>query len=103
MPANIWFTQYLRPDGRKKLVKIERPDNVVAVADKIISHGFKFECEELATSDISLTIADPQQGEDVAIEVCPNGPDVAATVDKLILGFNLPNALKQRENKGPRS
>lgn len=82
--AEISFTQYMRPDGRAVPVKIARPVDIAAKAEAIIARGLRFECEHLMTGDVSLTITDPDEG-DVDIEVVPNGPEVPAAVDRLIL------------------
>jgi hypothetical protein len=88
----ITFTQYLRPDGRKKEVYIERPTEVEARAAELQALGYKLECEVLGVEpplpDVSLTISDGQQ--DVAIELCCNGPEVPTAVDRLILSFKVP-------------
>jgi hypothetical protein len=76
------FTQYLRPNGRKASVGIERPDDIADKADEIIAKGFRFECEELTTGHVSFTVADDDG--DVGIEICWNGVDVPTAVDKLI-------------------
>ncbi|AGC35744.1 hypothetical protein ACP46_gp59 [Rhizobium phage RHEph06] len=91
---NVYFTQYLRPDGRKQIISIDRPAHVVAKADHILSHGFRFECEELTTGEVSLTISD--DWGDYAFELCANGPAVPASVDKLILEFDVARALTAR-------
>lgn len=91
----IYFTQFLLPDGRKKIISIDRPDPVVSKADAIKRHGFRFECEVLTTGDVSLTISDDDQ--DHAIEVCANNEAVPATVDRLILNFDVAAALKRKE------
>jgi len=97
--TNIYFTQYLRPNGRKQPVSIDRPGPVVARADHIVSHGFRFECEELHNGMVSLTISDDYG--DYAFELCPNGPGVPESVDKLIIGFDVAQALSIRKiNKG---
>lgn len=95
--SNIYFTQFLRPDGRKTLIWIDRPDAVAARADFITLHGFRFECEQLTTGDVSFTISDDYG--DYAIEVVTNGPGVPEAVDRMILGFDVPTALKQRTVK----
>ena len=87
MSAAIPFMQYLRPDGRKRPTSIDRPDDIATKAIRIIAAGYRFEIEELTTGDVSMTIFDPDKGIDVAIEVCPNGLAVTASVDKLIKGF----------------
>lgn len=90
----IPFTQYLRPDGRKRAVSIERPAEVVEVAHRLITAGYRFECEELATGHVSLTVVDPHDEGDIAIQVVPNGPEVPNAVDRLIA-----DAMKHMENQ----
>lgn len=53
----------------------------------ILAHdGYVFECEELQTGHVSMTVERP--GEDwpltLAHEVCVNGPRVPETIDALI-------------------
>lgn len=90
----IPFTQYLRPNGRPVPVEIDRPPEIEAKAEAILAKGLIFECEHLSNGYASFTISDPEEGVDLAIELCPNGPDVPATIDRLIQKFNLgaPNA-----------
>lgn len=95
--ASIPFTQFLRPDGRKQAVLIDRPDNIAQAADNIRSHGFRFECEHLTTDDVSLTISDDKG--DYHVEVVPNGAGVPVAVDRLISTFNLAAAIKQRDTE----
>ena len=83
--ADIPFTQYLRPDGRRAEVSIERPDEISTLANRIIERGFRFECEHLTTGHASLTIADANDDHD--IEVASNGPDVPLAVDRMIKRF----------------
>ncbi|MDW9726340.1 hypothetical protein GOB91_29265 [Sinorhizobium meliloti] len=83
--AEIPFTQYLMPDGRKAPVRINRPDEISDKAEKIIEAGYRFECEVLTTGQISLTIAGKDGDED--IEVVPNGPEVPVAVDRMITRF----------------
>jgi len=78
----IPFTQYLRPDGRKRDVTIERSPEVEALAQRFIASGGKFECEELRTGEASFTAV--KYGRDVAIELVPNGPAVPAAVDRVV-------------------
>ena len=86
----IPFVQYLRPDGRRRHTSIERGPATEAKAAVILRAGYVFECEELSTGHASFTIHDPRDEEDVAIEICLNGPEVPATVDKLIEKFVIP-------------
>jgi len=78
----IVFTQYLRPDGRRTMTEIDRPPEIEALALKIAAAGGRFESEHLTTGHASLTVA--YLGDDIAIEVCRNGPEVPAAVDRLV-------------------
>lgn len=92
--ATVPFVQYLRPDGRRSAVAIDRPDSIAKAADMIRSHGFRFECEQLTTGEVSFTISDDD--DDYAFELSGNGPDVPGAVDRLITQFDLAAALKRR-------
>jgi hypothetical protein len=78
----ISFTQYLRPYGRKRFVYIERPKEIEALAWRFIAAGGSYECEELRTGQVSLTAV--HEDQDIAIQVCPNGPMVPEKVDELV-------------------
>lgn len=93
--ANVPFIQYMLPDGRKKPVMIDRPDNIAAVADNIRSHGFRFEIEVLRTGLVSMTVSDDDG--DYHQKICRNGPAIPDAVDTLISTFDLAAAIKQRE------
>lgn len=88
--SEIPFTQYLLPDGRKRETGIDRPDEVAAKAQRIIDAGHRFEAEVLTTGDVSLTIHNIADEEDVAIKVVPNGPGVGEAVDELVKSFEVP-------------
>lgn len=93
--ANIFFTQYLRPNGRKESVMIDRPEYIAKAADFIRSNGFRFEVEELMDGTASFTISDDDG--DYHIKLCPNGSAVPAIVDELIKTFDLGAAIKRRK------
>jgi len=82
----IPFTQYLRPDGRKKAIDIEMPAPIEHLAFTFINAGGRYEAEELRTGEVSLTAVYEVDGEDqdIAIELCPNGPEVVTAVEKLV-------------------
>lgn len=84
--AGIPFTQYLRPNGRKAQVSIERPPEVTALAQQFIRVGGWFECEELTTGHVSLTacMVVDEEPDDIEIEIVQNGPDVPNAVDRLV-------------------
>lgn len=87
MSNRIPFTQYLRPDGRKRDTSIERPDEVFTKAKAVIKAGGRFEIEELQDGTVSMTVEHPdaeEEGQSVSHLLCPNGPAVPATVDRLV-------------------
>ena len=81
----IPFTQYLRPNGRKTPVEVERPSEVESKAFALIEKGYVFECEQLTTGDVALTLYDPHEELDVGIRVVSNGPAVLEAVDELVI------------------
>ena len=83
---SIPFTQYLRPDGRKRHGSIDRPADIESFAHEFIKRGRKFEAEALMTGRVSLTACMRVDGEwaDIAIRLCANGPTVLAAVDSLV-------------------
>lgn len=85
---SIPFTQFLMPDGRSRNVNIKRPAEIEAQAKKIIEAGHRFEIEVLGTGEISMEIVrdvpDPDISDSIAMEICPNGPEVPTCVDKMI-------------------
>lgn len=78
----IPFTQYVLPHGRQKEITIDRSAEIEAVAMQFLYSGGKFEAEVLLSGEISLTAC--KDGEDIDIEICPNGPGVGEAVDRLI-------------------
>ena len=80
---DVPFTQYLRPNGRKAAVKIDRPDDIADKAFEIIAKGFRLECEQLMNGAVSFTVSDDDG--DIGIEVCMNGIHVPEAVDALIV------------------
>lgn len=85
----IPFRQYLRPDGRQAAVNIERPEAIEAIARAILAAGCRFEAEVLLTGEASFEVvrdvADPDVEDSIAIEIVPNGPEVPAAVDRLVM------------------
>lgn len=97
--AKIAFIQYVRPDGARRLMQIDRPDNIAKAADLITSFGFRFAAEMLADNHtVSLTIEDDDQ--DYAIALVLNNPgSVGVAVDALISNFDLALAIKIRNER----
>lgn len=94
----IPFVQFLRPDGREREHRggFVRPAPIEEEARRLIARGLRFECEVLTTGDVSLTIADPSKGIDVACELVENGPGVEEAVDRLITDY----AARLKEEEG---
>jgi len=82
---SIKFTQFLRPDGRQKVVYIDLDSATEELAMKIVEEGYRFEVEELSTGQISMSISNDD--EDAALRVCNNGPEVPLTIVKMITEF----------------
>ena len=81
------FTQYLMPFGEARPQWIDRPADVEEKALAVIAAGGRFEAEMLRTGHISFEVVREKDGEteSVAAELCTNGPEVLAAVDKLVV------------------
>jgi hypothetical protein len=79
---SIPFIQFLRPDGRRKAVEIDMPEEVENLAATLIEAGCRFEIEELTTGMVNMECM--LENYCVAGELCPNGPPVPDAVEKLI-------------------
>jgi len=80
---SIPFTQYLRPNGRARTIEIDRAPEIIKKARFLVSRFCSFEAEVLVTGECSFT-CETTDGEVLAIEVVPNGPEVLAAVDRLV-------------------
>ena len=80
------FTQFLRPDGRKQSVTIERPPEIAEAAQALIARGCRFEIEVLRTGEVSMECCREVDGEARALaqEIVENGPPVLDAVDRLV-------------------
>lgn len=85
MAKPIQFTQFMRPSGRPVEVSVLRPDPIGDLAERLIERGYGFECEQLSTGEVSLTIVDEHGDQD--IEVVANGKEVPLAVDRMIERF----------------
>lgn len=94
---SIPFTQFLRPNGKRRHVSIDRPADVEAKAQALIDAGCRFEIEELTTGHVNIECCGPVLGEDGTIsgELCHNGPEVLEAVDRIV------NAACERLVEGP--
>jgi hypothetical protein len=82
----IEFTQYLMPHGNKSPQFIDRPEEVESKAAAVIAAGGSFEMEMLGVwpplPNVSITCS--YDGDDIAMEVCQNGPQVITAVDAVV-------------------
>jgi hypothetical protein len=78
----IPFTQYVLPDGRREQIEIVRPEEIEALARKVIAVGGRFECEKLRTGVVSLTCS--YNDEDIAIELARDEKFMSRAVDRLV-------------------
>ena len=89
----IEFTQYILPNGRKELIKIDRGPAYDKKASALRKAKCRFEAEILRTGEVSLTCEQEESDGNwltLSIEVVPNGPGILEAVDRLI-----DNALKK--------
>ncbi len=77
------FTQFLFPNGTRKEVTIDMPEEVEFLADALIEAGWRLEIEcfpdrQIVNMDVS------NDDEQLASHICKNGPEVPVAVEKLI-------------------
>ncbi len=84
---SIHFTQYLRPTGQPKPVKIDRPPEIEKLAQEVVDRGGRFEVEVLRSGECSFEVvftAEDGEERSAAAEICKNGPPVLDVVDRLV-------------------
>ena len=80
----ITFTEYSRPNGRKEEVELECHSDTKRLADGLVLKGYRFECETLPDMTISLTAVDPNNEDDVAIELSERRSEIPNAVRSLV-------------------
>lgn len=83
----VHFTQFLRPDGWRRDVSIDRPEDIGRAAQELIDAGCHLDIEELQTRDVSMSVErEDEEGETDVLSnrVCVNGPPVLTNVDEMI-------------------
>jgi hypothetical protein len=82
------MVQFLRPDGRSRLVLISRPPEIEGMAGELIRGGYRFEVEVLRDLTVSLEVVGPETdtGEPISLahEIAPNNDWIPAAVDRLV-------------------
>ncbi len=85
----VKFTQYLRPDGRRKTIRLQVPDEIGAIAEQVVAAGYHFDAEVLMDEKTVSFTCEPDEpdedGEDqpIASELVENGPGVGEAVHRL--------------------
>lgn len=86
----VKFTQYLRPDGRRKAITLQVPDFVGEMAMKVTAAGYHFDAEVLQDEKtVSFTCEPDEPGEDgddqpISMELVENGPGVGEAIHRLV-------------------
>ena len=82
----VQFVQYVRPNGARRPVIIDRDPDTARKAAVLLDHGCRFDIEELMNGMVSMTVERDVDGEDdvVSIRLCHNGPAVPENVDALV-------------------
>lgn len=88
----IPFTQFLRPDGRRKETGLEATPEVEAKARKLIEAGCVFEIEVLNNDMVSAEVVRERKNpgladedpEVVAWAMCPNTAEVPPAIAKMV-------------------
>ena len=79
----VEVTQYMRPNGRKQIMRIEIQDSFGAPYSAIRMRGWRLAAEVLAhTGEVSITVEDGEQ--DFACEIVPNGPEVPRAIERAL-------------------
>lgn len=81
--GSVEFTQYLRPDGRKRIVSVDLADEYSSKAKILKEKGCQFEIEELMNGMIHMDCI--YDDEPLSNKLCQNGPDVVNKVEELIV------------------
>lgn len=78
------FTQYLAPHGRRQTISIDVNREVEIKAAELVAAGWDFEIEVLVNLGSMINMDCCDDDEQLASEMCPNGPEVPETVEKLV-------------------
>lgn len=70
--------QFLMPHGERRETSTNLPVSCRELFNDMTRAGCRFEAEMLTTLQVSITISNPQDEEDIDISVTLNGPDVQA-------------------------
>jgi len=79
---SIPFTQYIRPNGHKKQIIINRPEEIEKLAKTLIAEGVHFDVEILTNDMVSMTAE--KDDKVLSIELSPREPQIEEKIDSLI-------------------
>ncbi len=74
----VAVVQYLMPDGQREQTGTRLSRELEPLYRDMVKRGCRFEAEMLTTREISVTIFNIKDEEDVDISVTSNGPEVQA-------------------------
>lgn len=83
---SVKFTQYLRPNGRKKIIYIDLKPEIEKMANTIIDMNYRFEAEVLS-DDLTCSFTITSNEEDHYCILVPNGPEVPQKISEMIYDF----------------
>lgn len=88
MPPII-VKHYYPPHGEHKQITVEVDPDTYLKAEKLVADGFTIEAELLSTGEISWTIGNVAEEEDVAYNIVSAETDRTEAVTKLIQEFDV--------------
>jgi hypothetical protein len=81
--ADMLFTQFLFPKGKRQTVVIDMPPEIETKAEELQQSGWSFEIE--CSPDTQMVHMDCGDGDEpIASRICQNGPDVPVKVAELV-------------------
>lgn len=70
--------QFMLPHGRQNPTSTELPIETREAYQEMMASGCRFEAEMLMTGQVSVTISNPKDEEDLDFSITRNGPEVQA-------------------------
>lgn len=83
---NLTVTQFMRPDGRRKSICLEIPDDCASKVKEIQARGCEIACEQLMTGEAAHYISHDEGN--FAIDVTGSGKKAVAALLKMIRAFD---------------
>lgn len=83
---DLTVTQFMRPDGRRKPIVLQIPDDCEAKVKELQACGCEITCEQMMNGQAVQYISHNEG--DFAIEMSSSGKDADAALLKMIRGFD---------------